>query len=1014
MANERISFEQALNEIVQALQKEKSQSPVFYLGAGASAAAGLPLAPEFLRLLTSRVADSNLVPKEIDSLTRLGDWAKAQNHRDQLDEEAARILSEEENWILKKPRPSPILSPIHYLLAHLPGSFDIVTTNYDNLIEWHLQEARKTFERICLSENLSSIPNDRLTLLKIHGSINLNGRPESHLIIGRQELANFDSRYPYLWELLKKWIQHRPFVFVGHSLEDENLFRLLVQTPNRDCESFAVDPFPDEIKVSIWRSNDINYIQDANGCNMDAEAFFLSLLGRAAPWVRIEIQKSSTEESASFKDYIARALVTSQNAVGQVFNELNQNLLYEHPEVSDLETELQWGNRAVVLGEGGTGKTALAVMLAQRLQRFRRVYYLTAKETDLNSNEVLSFLETVVPRDLVILDDLHRLGRNLGKLLNSLENPHRFRSNLLLISRQGLLASDKVEIQKFLHPVSGRQVEINASDISAEIVSHRFTRKRTKTFEEQDFVEARTDFVSHHQKEIKEFQEIFGNNLLALAAAVDQWNLGQPVSSDLSYYSLLNYLKELKNELGEEAVWGFLATCAFWHYEHNISLEFLKRIGVDIPTVEALCRRGDLRKQEGRDENKYIGGFHAKACEMYLKAADKHLLELVSKERVDAITDHETDLPHLKLHILFITKSLEWELEDAAALDTHFVYQGYKNDYMDMLEQSLPYLKTQTAEEAKRNVIMWLTLGSIYRRNWSRNFKVSLRCFKHAQNIVKEQGKRGEAHVFQGRLYYEQGYVRFLNRQYIRAALLFRRSYLKDWRPEVIPKRRRYGWMSKLQMTVALWYQEWEWQIRYPWLFSLFPFIKQIFDKRLSDMFQECEIAFKDPKDFNEWRFLFNVLAFRSLYNLYQADIMQKNVRHLDQSSIAAQIEELLNVSAITSREAFKAAREAHVKDSEILLPLEFYDGWLYSLRGDYEKAFDLLKRSTQHAEDNSIYEKLSFVYYLLGQSAEKLGDYAEAKAAYRRALNLDANLNNGFWQLLANKNLRQLLRNLE
>ena len=1008
MINEKINFKQALKEIVNALRQKKSLSPVFYFGAGASAAVGLPSAKEFLNLLKLRVTDPTIVPPGIDTFSRLGDWAIAENCKDKLEQEIGNILSAELDWILHKTNPSLI----HYVLAHLPGNFDIVTTNYDNLIEWYLQKEKRVFERFYLNQRLSSISDDKLVLLKIHGSITLTGHPEGHLIVGRQELIDFDRQNPQFWKLLSLWLQHRPFIFVGHSLEDDNLFRLLVQVENRDCESFAVDPFPDDIKMSIWRKLNINYIKDKKGQNVDAEAFFVSLFKQVTYNAQIKIQKSKIEDFSAFKNYKARNLTISQSRVGQVFSELDQGLLYEHPELARLETDFQWGERAVVLGEGGTGKTALAVMLAEKLQKSRRVYYLTAKELDINSNEVLQFLGTVVPRDLVILDDLHRLGGNLGILLKQLQNTNHFRSNILLLSRHSLLSSDFTDIEKFLErPAKGRLVEIEASDINTQIVSHRLARKKFEKLRGTQFVEERNKLAFQYQDEVEQFQEIFGNNLIALTAAVDHWQPGVPISTELSYYRLLQYLKELKNELGEDAVWDFLATCAFWQYERNISLDFFKRIGVDLQIVESLCKRGDLRAQEGKDNNKYIGGFHAQACKIYLKAVTQHLFELVSKERVKAISYQDEEQRQFKLDVLFLVKSLEWGLEQAGEFDTHFVYQGYRNEYMDILEQSLSYLECQTTEAAKRNSLMWLTLGTIYRRTRSREFNYSIRCYKQAKKLIKAEGKPGNAHFLLGRLYYEKGYIRFLKRQYIRAALLFRRSYLKDWRPGVIEQRRKYGWMSKLQMVVALWYKEWEWQMRFSWLFSLFPFIKRTFDKKLHDMFEECIGVFENPKDQDEYRFLSNVKILFAQYYLYKTEILHERISQSNYlyNLFSNQIEKLLSTAEKLLEEGHKFEKEINIYGREVGSLAN--EGWIYFLKGNYDEAFYLLKKSTQIAEEISKHEGLSHTYYLLGKAAEKFEEYSEAKAAYRRALDLDKNLNNGFWQQLARKRLRQLLK---
>ena len=1005
----KISFEQTLDKITDVLRREKSQSPVFYFGAGASAAAGLPLGTEFLRLLKLHVNDHTLVPPAIDSLTRLGDWVIANGRRDNLDAEAARILSHEESWVLERPTPSLI----HYYLARLAGNFDVVTTNYDNLIEWHLQQAGRSFERVNSDEACRSLGVKGITVLKIHGSIGQDSRPETHLLLGRQELIRFDTDYPSFWHLLKEWIHLRPFIFVGHGLEDDNLFRLLVQSPERRRASFAVDPFPDEIKTSIWQKLGVHYIQDNEGSNIDAETFFLALFKHAAQ-VNPEDLRGPTalEQSASFRNYSTGARA-AQSGVGRVFYELQQGLLYEHPEVANLVGNFQWGNRAALLGEGGTGKTALAATLAHHLQRSRRVYYLTAKETDLAGKDVLAFLKTIIPRDLVILDDLHRLGTNLGGLLDRLQDQESFRSNLLLIARESLLASDLEAIRKVLaQRVPGRLIKLKGQDIGTHIISHRFTRREAGKLNKAAFTEKRKEFAAQYREEIEQMLEAFGGSLIALASAVDQWRPGMSISHELYHHSMLAYLKEIRDELGEEAVWCFLSACAFWQYERSIPSQFFKRLGV-YASVESLCRRGDLREQQGQGGPEYIVNFHAEACRMYLKAAGKALNELVAEERVRALDERgEVGLRRLRFDDLLLVKSLEWGVEKPDQFDTHFVYQGYKGDYMNILEQSLAGMEEKTHEAAERNSSMWLTLGSIYRRDCSRNFKDSTRCYKRAQKIIRRQRGRGDAHILLGRLFYERAYIHFLERRYLRSARLFRKSYQRDFRPEVKEKRERHGWMSRLQMVVALWYMVWEWQLRFPWLFSKLPRIKKSFDEKLSEMFDGCLKKFDEPKEDYEHRFLYNVAVFISRFNLYRIQTLMSDDNRKPSQASDEQIKDMLAKATEFSKKAAQAAQSANILGNEIFL-LEC-EALCCFIRGDYEQAHHFIKKSIRHAENLSRSECLARSYYLLGQVTEKLEEYGEAKASYRRALDLDKQLNNGFWQSLSGKRLQQLLKSLE
>jgi tetratricopeptide (TPR) repeat protein len=144
-------------------------------------------------------------------------------------------------------------------------------------------------------------------------------------------------------------------------------------------------------------------------------------------------------------------------------------------------------------------------------------------------------------------------------------------------------------------------------------------------------------------------------------------------------------------------------------------------------------------------------------------------------------------------------------------------------------------------------------------------------------------------------------------------------------------------------------------------------------------------------------------------YYLSQAEILQEQVFY--KAALPEKVNELLNISDKLIDEGIDVEKTANIHGREVDSLKN--KGWLHLLKGNCDEAFYLLKQSTQLAEDLSDYEGLSHSYYLFGMAAERFEEYSEAKAAYRRALDLDKNLNNGFWQSLARKRLRQLLRSL-
>jgi hypothetical protein len=96
----------------------------------------------------------------------------------------------------------------------------IITTNWDNLLEYFFPDFEKFIgqDQLIFSE-LYSIGE----IYKIHGCIS---NAES-LILTDEDYHQFNQRYPYLAaKLLTVFVEH-PIIFIGYSIEDENIQEIL-------------------------------------------------------------------------------------------------------------------------------------------------------------------------------------------------------------------------------------------------------------------------------------------------------------------------------------------------------------------------------------------------------------------------------------------------------------------------------------------------------------------------------------------------------------------------------------------------------------------------------------------------------------------------------------------------------------------------------------------------------------------------------------------------------------------
>lgn len=92
----------------------------------------------------------------------------------------------------------------------------IITTNYDNLVEQIFQ-----FDPLVGNNILMSNPYG--AVYKIHGSI----VDPSSIIITAEDYEKFDTKYELIRAQLLSLFMHNPIIFMGYSLTDENIKKLL-------------------------------------------------------------------------------------------------------------------------------------------------------------------------------------------------------------------------------------------------------------------------------------------------------------------------------------------------------------------------------------------------------------------------------------------------------------------------------------------------------------------------------------------------------------------------------------------------------------------------------------------------------------------------------------------------------------------------------------------------------------------------------------------------------------------
>ncbi len=214
--------------LVDALAKGEA---VVYVGAGASAPSGLPLWRDFLSKFL-KYAEKRMSPQ---------DWARANRFLEDGDFLlAAEILQRglpqgTFDAYMQRIFDAPHLQPndIHRSIARLPFCLAI-TTNFDTLLEgvYHKKppyiwkETDRVFEAIRLKN---------FAVVKLHGCINHGG-----LRLTRTDYRDATSAAnSELNECLKALLTWKTFLFVGHSLRDSDLIRLMDEARIRYGKKFG-------------------------------------------------------------------------------------------------------------------------------------------------------------------------------------------------------------------------------------------------------------------------------------------------------------------------------------------------------------------------------------------------------------------------------------------------------------------------------------------------------------------------------------------------------------------------------------------------------------------------------------------------------------------------------------------------------------------------------------------------------------------------------------------------------
>lgn len=219
------------DEIIDLIRREEV---VLFVGAGCSLAAGAPSASD-LNTRLKKLLDKSFIP-QTDTLQEVSEALVLQDgNRDRLN----KVLID--SFSSLKP------TCFHKSLSTIPYIKDIVTTNYDNLIE--SSYSYNSIQVFAEDQDCGCYSEDKYHIYKIHGDYN-------HL--DRVIVTSSDYRHTIkshkdslLWSKIKSLFATKHVVFIGYSLADGNFQNLIeeveINEKSKSKQIYLISPGIDNL-----------------------------------------------------------------------------------------------------------------------------------------------------------------------------------------------------------------------------------------------------------------------------------------------------------------------------------------------------------------------------------------------------------------------------------------------------------------------------------------------------------------------------------------------------------------------------------------------------------------------------------------------------------------------------------------------------------------------------------------------------------------------------------------------
>lgn len=200
-----------MNKISELIMKIREKKVILWVGAGFSLYAGMPSASKLVNSIINQSTDDE--KNILRNITALQD----------VSEEFVLLRDGDKDELLKILQKEIIIPPkdlsLHEMLRQIPQINEIITTNYDTLFE------QAYGDKIIVIPHNHLVPFstdvNKVRLYKIHGDFSYS----TSIIVTKTDYVNyfaFQQDDP-IWSIVKSFLAKYSILFIGYSLEDENV-----------------------------------------------------------------------------------------------------------------------------------------------------------------------------------------------------------------------------------------------------------------------------------------------------------------------------------------------------------------------------------------------------------------------------------------------------------------------------------------------------------------------------------------------------------------------------------------------------------------------------------------------------------------------------------------------------------------------------------------------------------------------------------------------------------------------